>query len=58
MLWNFRETFGGLQFEQVGCLDEFIVVKPFFYHKAMDWMTFGVIPKFLKSKTRFLQNCQ
>ena len=46
--------FATLKLEQVAAIDEFIVVKPYFYHKAMDWMTYGTVAKFLKAKTRFI----
>lgn len=58
VLWNFREVFATLKLEHVALIEEFIVVKPYFYHKAMDWMTYGIVPKFLKSKTRFLYGYQ
>lgn len=32
------------------------MVKPYLYHRAMDFMTFGALPKYIKSKQIFMNN--
>ena len=54
VLWNFRETLAYLPIEYLTNLEEFIIVIPYFYHRAMDFMTFGSLAKFVKSKQVFL----
>jgi hypothetical protein len=47
-------VFEYLDVKYIAALEEFIIVKPYFYHKAMDWMTFGVIQCFIKDRTKFV----
>ena len=56
MYSDFRNLYLLLTIEHFVYLQEFIVVKSNFLHRAMEFITFGTINKYLKSRTHFIGN--
>lgn len=55
---QFKEIFLQLPIDYFVKLNHFVMVKPSFFNKAQDFITFNVLPAYLKSRTHYVGNCR
>lgn len=54
----FKNAFLLLTLEQLERLKNFVIVRPSFYHKAMDYFCFGTLHKYFYSRQLSFDNCE